>query len=88
MSRRITKRDMDDVLGWAVGLRRSLRSALFPYYPNNPASGDEELISTVKELVQFWIDSGKPKPAYQKNREAYAKQLDEYLEKRKERPQP
>ena len=36
---------------WAVEFRQSVRSALFPYYPNNPCSLDDELIKAIKRLV-------------------------------------
>lgn len=68
MSRRVTKADVGDILGWAVGFRRSVRGALWPYYPNNPMSGDEELTSAIRDLVAFWKAQGSPEPEYKRRR--------------------
>ena len=75
MARRVVKDDMDDLLGWAVGFRRSVRGALWPYYPNNPMSGDEELLSAIRDLVALWKEQGKPTPAWKTRVETYRKRV-------------
>jgi|TARA_Y100000310_G_scaffold128314_1_gene127524 hypothetical protein len=37
--------------------RQKLRSAIFPFYPNNPGIGDDEIISVVEDLVKHWKDT-------------------------------
>jgi SRSO17 transposase len=38
---------------WSVEFRQNVRNALFPFYPNNPCSTDDELIEAVHELVKL-----------------------------------
>jgi len=80
MARRVVKDDMDDLLGWAVGFRRSVRGALWPYYPNNPMSGDEELLSTIRDLVALWKEQGKPTPAWKARVETYRERVKQVFE--------
>lgn len=56
-----------DTAAWAVSFRRRIRSAVFPYYPNNPGSTDEELERIVKELVAFWQAQGSPEPQWKRD---------------------
>lgn len=36
---------------WAIDFRRKIRNAIFPFYPNNPCTTDEELEEAVLHLV-------------------------------------
>lgn len=36
---------------WSIQFRQDIRNALFPFYPNNPCSTDDELIEAIRELV-------------------------------------
>lgn len=42
---------IQDSARWSVKFRQDIRGALFPFYPNNPCSTDDELIEAVKCLV-------------------------------------
>ena len=44
---------------WSIQFRQALRDAIFPYYPNNPCSTDEELIKAVRELVKAKLKDKK-----------------------------
>lgn len=39
---------------WSLKFRQAIRSIIFTYYPNNPCSGDSELLNAIQELVDFW----------------------------------
>ena len=40
-----------EVSRWAIEFRHKIRGVLFPYYPNNPLSLDDELIDAIERLV-------------------------------------
>ena len=42
---------MAEISKWSVQFRQQVRNALFPYYPNNPCSTDDELIEAIKRLI-------------------------------------
>lgn len=35
--------------------RREIRSAIYPFWPNNPAVGDDEIVEAIKRLVDQWL---------------------------------
>ena len=48
---RFSKRD-EELLGWSLSFRKSIRNALWPVYRTNPMSLDSELVDVIRDMAK------------------------------------